>query len=163
MANAKVQIDPQAANIDWRQWMITFGVQVRRLREFLNLSQEQLARAAGASQGAISRLEAGKGLHTPALILLRVQLALIAGLRQIDRELLSDDARGLLDAGALRAPNIDMLGAASAPLAREGDLDRLLTLYRQVSSGRRAAFLRVAEAMLTSMPPEEARDTQQRA
>jgi transcriptional regulator with XRE-family HTH domain len=157
-----VVIDPSAANLDWRQWMTSFGVQVRRLREFLGLSQEQLARAAGASQGAVSRLEAGKGLHTPALILLRVQLALISGLRQVDRELLSDDARNLLDGGALRAPKIDMLGAAEAPVAREPQFERLLTIYRRVSPARRDAFLRVAEAMLSSLPEAPAQQPQQK-
>jgi len=45
--------------VDWREWMRGLGRQLRRVREFLGLSQDQVARLAGVSQGAVSRLEAG--------------------------------------------------------------------------------------------------------
>jgi len=46
--------------------------QLRRVREFLGLSQDQVARLAGVSQGAVSRLEAGRGLATPMVVVLKV-------------------------------------------------------------------------------------------
>ena len=53
---------------EWQAWMRSLGLQVRRVREFVGLSQEQVARTAGVSQGAVSRLEAGRGLGTPLLV-----------------------------------------------------------------------------------------------
>ena len=67
----------------WSAWMAALGGRVRRVREFAGLSQEQLARAAGLSQGAISRLELAKGLGTPLLVVVKVQAALAAGLRAL--------------------------------------------------------------------------------
>ena len=54
--------ETQDPNAQWKEWMRAFGRQERRIREFLGLSQEQIARLAGVSQGAVSRLEAGRGL-----------------------------------------------------------------------------------------------------
>ena len=54
------------------------------MREFVDLSQDQLARVAGVSQGAISRLELAKGLATPLLVAVKVWTALAAALRTID-------------------------------------------------------------------------------
>ena len=58
---------------DCSDWMRDLGCEMRRLREFLGLSQERLAQAAGASQGAVSRLEAGRGLGTSLLTAVRMQ------------------------------------------------------------------------------------------
>ena len=62
---------------DWSNWMRDLGREVRRQREFLGLSQERLARAAGVSQGAVSRLEAGRGLATPLLVAVKIRLVLM--------------------------------------------------------------------------------------
>src|SRR2546428_13765497 len=51
--------------VDWREWMRGLGRQLRRVPEFLGLSQDQVARLAGVSQGAVTPLEAGPGLPTP--------------------------------------------------------------------------------------------------
>ncbi len=45
-----------------------FAAHARRVREFLGLSQVQLARLAGISQGGVSRFESGRGLSTPLLV-----------------------------------------------------------------------------------------------
>ncbi len=87
---------PYAAEAGWRTWLVELGRQVRRVREFLGLSQDQLARLAGVSQGAVSRFESGRGLQTPFLTILRIHLVLANGLRRLDPELLTDDARRLL-------------------------------------------------------------------
>jgi transcriptional regulator with XRE-family HTH domain len=65
-------------------WMRALGLRMRQSRRFLGLSQEQLAIAAGVSQGAVSRLEAGTGLATPYLVVLHVQRALAAGIRKLE-------------------------------------------------------------------------------
>jgi transcriptional regulator with XRE-family HTH domain len=83
---------------NWSDWMRDLGHETRRLREFLGLSQERLAKAAGVSQGAVSRLEAGRALRTPLLVAVRIRLVLIEGLRARDTTLLSDDVRWLVEA-----------------------------------------------------------------
>src|SRR5262245_48335111 len=78
---------------DWARWMRGLGEQVLRVREFLGFSQEQLARIAGVSQGAVSRLENGRGVATPLLVVTKVSAALRTALGRVDPELLSDEAR----------------------------------------------------------------------
>lgn len=46
---------------EWREWIRDLGRRQRQLREFLGFSQEQVARLAGVSQGAVSRFETGRG------------------------------------------------------------------------------------------------------
>src|SRR5262249_11891184 len=74
---------------DWRTWRRALGRQERRVREFLGLSQQELARAAGVSQGAVSRLEAGRGLATPMLVILKINLALRRAIRTLDPGILN--------------------------------------------------------------------------
>src|SRR4029077_11610448 len=62
--------------IDWGRWMRGLGEQVLRARDLLGLSQDQLARIAGVSQGAVSRLEHGRGLATPLLVVSKIAAAL---------------------------------------------------------------------------------------
>src|SRR4249919_1771446 len=85
--------------IDWGRWMRGLGEQVLRAREFLGLSQDQLARIAGVSQGAVSRLEHGRGLATPLLVVSKISAALRTALSQVDPELLSQEARRIVQQG----------------------------------------------------------------
>src|SRR5262249_3441678 len=85
--------------IDWGRCMRRLGEQVLRAREFLGLSQDQLARLAGVSQGAVSRLENGRGLATPLLVVTKISAALRVALSQVDPELLSPAARRIVQEG----------------------------------------------------------------
>src|SRR5436190_22322384 len=85
----------ESANQDWREWMRGLGRQARRIREFLGLSQEQIARAAGVSQCAISRLEGGRALATPLLVVVKPNVAMRRALSGYDTELLSPEARAI--------------------------------------------------------------------
>src|SRR5262245_10588152 len=76
--------------LTWAEWRRRLGRQVRRLREFIGLSQEQLAALAGVSQAAVSRLEAGRGLATPLLLLMKLYVPLAHALRGLDSSLLND-------------------------------------------------------------------------
>src|SRR5207247_8233855 len=78
---------------DWREWMRGLGRQLRRVREFLGLSQDQVAQLAGVSQGAVSRLEAGRGLATPLVVVLKVHLVLSRALRAFDPALPDEEVR----------------------------------------------------------------------
>ena len=85
------------ATIDWAQWMRELGSRIRHVREFVGLSQEQLARLAGVSQGAVSRLEAGRGLATPLLVLMKINVPLVSALRRLDPSILNDELRRMLE------------------------------------------------------------------
>src|SRR5262245_38851212 len=82
---------------EWRQWMRDFGQRLRRTRDFLGLSQEEVARLAGVSQGAVSRLETAHGLATPLLVVLKVQQAIAHHLRKLDPALLNAELRRNLE------------------------------------------------------------------
>lgn len=77
---------------EWRTWMKQLGDRARRLRELLGISQDQLARLAGVSQGAVSRLEMGRGLSTPLVVALKVHAGLALRLEDIDPGLLTEGA-----------------------------------------------------------------------
>src|SRR5213593_5115723 len=92
--------------VDWREWMRGLGRQLRRVREFLGLSQDQVARLAGVSQGAVSRLEAGRGLATPMVIVFKVHQVLAKGLGAFDPALLDDQIRESLGLGGLMSGSL---------------------------------------------------------
>lgn len=134
-------------SVDWPRWMRGLGRHTRRMREFLGLSQEQLARGAGVSQGAVSRLESGKGLATPLLVLLKINLALKREMEKIDPELLSDEARTLRDADERIAPAAEGSGFRAVTLMKDPALEQLILVYRAVPERQRERFMAVVEAV----------------
>jgi transcriptional regulator with XRE-family HTH domain len=126
--------------LDWREWMRALGVQQRRIRQFLGLSQEELAIRAGVSQAAVSRLETARGLATPLLIVLRIGQALVRELRQVDPAILNASLRG-----AVETP--DLLPAFAAhPLDAEAAEDErgaeeVVALYQGLPESQRGEFL----------------------
>jgi len=90
-------VPPAAAPVDWRRWMTKLGTEVRGLRHALGLTQEELAALAGVSQGAVSRLETGRALATPLLVVVRVHLALLERARSLHRVVLSPELTAVLD------------------------------------------------------------------
>jgi len=133
-------------DVEWGEWLRAFGRQERRVREFLGLSQDQLARLAGVSQGAVSRLEAGRGLATPLLVVLKINLALRASLRDLDPALLSDDLRRVLEIEERISPRVGDPSIAGAPLTKDAELEDIVRLYRRVPDGQRQTFLSVVRA-----------------
>jgi len=146
--------------IDWPRWMRGLGRQARRAREFLGLSQEQLAALAGVSQGAISRLEAGRGLATPMLVVLKINLALTRALRTVDQSLLSDELRRVLDLEQRLSPPIGDIGVQAVPIARDADLEEMVRIYRSLPERQRRTFLtvvRATAAALAAAPKDDER------
>jgi transcriptional regulator with XRE-family HTH domain len=142
--------------IDWGRWMRELGEQVLRAREFLGLSQDQVARIAGVSQGAVSRLEHGRGLATPLLVVSKIAAALRAALAQVDPELLSRDARRIVEEG-MSLPDTGG-GLLGARLAHDDGVGELLRLYHGLSERKRQQLLSVVRAMATALSGETARD-----
>jgi transcriptional regulator with XRE-family HTH domain len=143
----------------WRQWITEFGAHTRRVREFLGLSQEQVARAAGVSQGAVSRFEGGRGLSTPFVGIMKINLALAHALRKLDAEMLTDEVKTFMRRlDELHLP--DEPGTPVRPvgpdfrkiaLTPNAELLRVLELYHELPESRRPAFLSVVEATITAI------------
>lgn len=157
MRAAHVQANPVAGERVWRQWMRGFGQHVRRVREFLGLSQGRLAKMAGVSQGAVSRFEAGRGLNAPFIIILRMNMALARALRTMDPALLTEDVhRFLRHMEFLRLPTDP--GAPPLPggiaLTHERGLEDVIRLYRRLPAASRRAFAAAMQAFATTSAPE---------
>jgi transcriptional regulator with XRE-family HTH domain len=134
------------------------GRQSRRIREFLGLSQEQLARLAGVSQGAVSRLEGGRGLATPLLVVVKLNLAMRRLLADYDAEVLSPEARRILVETDLHVPNEGVTGFAEYPLARDPGLEDLVRQYRSLPERQREKLLAVVRATASALAPSDTPD-----
>ena len=135
---------------DWPTRMRDLGRQFRRVREFLGLSQDQIARLAGVSQGAVSRLEAGRGLATPMLIVLKVHLVLARALGQLDPAVLDDEMRESLGLGGLMSSSfVDR----HEPLAitKDPELEEIVQLYRNLPERQRRTLVAVVRATAGSL------------
>ena len=136
---------------DWREWMRGLGRQLRRVREFLGLSQDQVARLAGVSQGAVSRLEAGRGLATPLVVVLKVHLVLTRALRAFDPAIPDDEVRATLGLESLIAPPNGGAGNDALPITRDADLEMLVQLYRTLPERQRRTLVAVVRATASSL------------
>ncbi len=133
---------------DWREWMRGLGRQLRRVREFLGLSQDQVAQLAGVSQGAVSRLEAGRGLATPLVVVLKVHLVLSRALRAFDPALPDEEVRAL---ESLIAPPNGTGSREPLPVTRDADLEMLVHLYRTLPERQRRTLVAVVRATADSL------------
>ncbi len=135
--------------------MAGLGRHVRRVREFLGLSQVELARRAGVSQVAISRFESGRGLNTAFVIALRISVSLARALKAVDRGVLTDDVQRFVG-------HMDLLGLPDDPEAPpllhgvpvdqltvtvDPEVEQLARLYRELPPSRRSAFLRTIDVL----------------
>src|SRR5262249_7085215 len=143
------------SNQDWREWMRGLGRQARRIREFLGLSQEQIARAAGVSQGAVSRLEGGRGLATPLLVVVKLNGAMRRARSTYDPELLSPEARAILDRDDLHVPENGSTQFVEYPMAKDVGVDELVRLYRGLPERQREKLLAVVRATASALSPGE--------
>jgi transcriptional regulator with XRE-family HTH domain len=143
----------ESANQDWREWMRGLGRQARRIREFLGLSQEQIARAAGVSQGAVSRLEGGRGLATPLLVVVKLNVAMRRALTSYDPEVLSPEARAILDRDDLHVPDSGASQFREYPMAKDVGIEELVRLYRGLPERQREKLLAVVRAAASALSP----------
>jgi transcriptional regulator with XRE-family HTH domain len=146
------------ANGPWQEWMRDLGRHTRRMRDFLGLTQEELGRRAGVSQGAISRLEAGRGLATPLLVVVKIAGALQQALSAVDQNLLSPEARRLVQEGIRLTPPGASGGAVDSPLTRDPILEEYVQLFHRVPEKRRPTFLTVVRATSDAVRHQDTSD-----
>ena len=143
----------------WRQWITEFGAHVRRVREFLGLSQEQVARAAGVSQGAVSRFEGGRGLSTPFVGIMKINLALAHALKELEPDLLTDEVRRFMKhLDVLKLPDdaatpVGPVGPnfKKIQLSTNPELLQVIELYYELPESKRQAFIAVMTATISAL------------
>lgn len=133
-----------AKSVDWRGWMRDFGRRQRRVREFLALSHEEVAREAGVSEDTVIRLETARAVATPLLVAVKVGLTLASKIRRLDPATVPADlSRGF------EMPNALPAALASQPdseTGRERDVEAMIAIYRGISPTRRETFLSIVSA-----------------
>lgn len=127
--------------------MQRLGHHVRRTRELLGLTQDQLATMAGTSQAAVSRLELGSALGTPYLVVLAIQSALCAKLRDLAAVVPAAKAKGALEHPSMMAELTDTRPVPPIPVAAE--LLRYVAIFQEAPAPLRAQLLAVVEAIVT--------------
>lgn len=128
------------------------GRWTRSVRELLGFSQDKLAKLAGVSQGAISRVEAGKGIATPMVTFWKINQVFVKFLSQLDP--LSDEARGMLDrARYLSRPIPEHVDEKSPFELVDPVLARLISTYHTLPEQKRQHFLHVLDATALGMAP----------
>ena len=143
-----------ATEQDWRRWMKEIGERARRMREFLGLSQEQLARRAGVSQGAVSRFEIGRGLNTPLLVSIKINASLATALSAVDATLLTDDARRFvesMDLLALPGDPSEPHTAKPFPLLGDPEFEDVIRHCGRLPEARRRLFLAAMKALARAL------------
>jgi transcriptional regulator with XRE-family HTH domain len=131
--------------------MVGLGQNRRRLRELLGLSQEQLAKIAGVSQGAISRLEAGRGLATPLLVVMKINVALKHALRGLDQTIFSDEFRRLNDIDERIEMSSEGSGFKDVDFLKDRDLEEMIRTYQDLPDGQRRTLLSVIRAVSSAL------------
>jgi transcriptional regulator with XRE-family HTH domain len=143
----------------WRQWITEFGAHVRRVRELLGLSQEQVARAAGVSQGAVSRFEGGRGLSAPFVGIMKINLAIAHALKQLEPDLLTHEVRRFMKhLEVLKLPNdpgspVHPVGPnfKKIQLSPNPELLAVIDLYYELPESKRQAFIAVMSATISAL------------
>jgi transcriptional regulator with XRE-family HTH domain len=124
----------------WYVWMATFGSHVATLRRFLGLTEADLARESGVTEGQVRRFEAGKRL------------------RRIDPDLLAPEAKGFLQhLDFLAMPDEDGPPApGGVPVAefriiQDPAIEELVLRFRALDRAGRRAFLQIMRAVAQAL------------
>jgi transcriptional regulator with XRE-family HTH domain len=139
------------AQPEWRSWMQHLGRQLRHMREVAGISQGQLARLAGVSQPAVSRLEAARGLATPLLVVVKIALALADELRKLDPAILDPDLRRALESPQPFGPFFDALRPEAVQVSSDPRLDALIRLYHETPERQRQGILAIMAAAVAGL------------
>lgn len=116
---------------DWAGWMRGMGRYTRRLRALVGLSQEQLARRAGVSQGAVSRLEAGRAVNAPLVVVMKINAAMREALQKLPPRVLSAESQQIMQVPARGIPSMSAEFDAQR-ITDEPPLEELVQLYWRV-------------------------------
>jgi transcriptional regulator with XRE-family HTH domain len=147
--------DPSSGPAQKRDWeadlIHDLGKWTRKVREFLHFSQDRLAKLAGVSQGAVSRVEAGRGKATPLLTFTKINQVFAKALSELEPSMLSDEVRAMLDRARYMAKPVPEERQASPLMLVDPVLTRLISTYQTLPERERRGFLSVLDATATSL------------
>ena len=146
---------PEVEGPEWRRWIHGLGRQLRRMREVSGLSQDQLARLAGVSQGAVSRLETARGMATPLVVVMKISLAVTRELRATDPALLDDDVRHAIDMQDALLRPLATTGAHALRIPGDPDLQKLVEMYHALAPRQRVLLVAVLRSVAAALGSEE--------
>jgi len=134
-------------DVDWCAWFRNLVQQTRALRELLGLSQDRLGTLAGVSQASVSRFERGTAQGTPAIVMLKVAVALARQCRADDHTRLAEPLVRILDDIEELVP---VRAVGELPMiARDPQAEQLQILFRAVPPRAREAVLSIVRAFCT--------------
>lgn len=152
MVEHESQGSPSQIKTDWEGQLIRdLGKWTRKVREFLGYSQDRLAKLADVSQGAVSRVEAGRGKATPLLTFTKINQVFAKALSEIDASMLSDEARAMLERARFMAKPVPDDRQASPLMLVDPVLTRLISTYQTLPERERRGFLSVLDATASSL------------
>src|SRR5262249_38223853 len=96
-------------------------------------------------------LEAGRGLATPLLVVMKINTALKMAFDQLDPALLSDEARRLRETEDRIAPPSEGGGFREIPLLRDPGLEQLMRMYNELPGRPRQKLLPVVRATAAAL------------
>jgi len=134
---------------DWEAQLIRdLGRWTRRVREFLGYSQDRLAKLADVSQGAVSRVEAGRGKATPLLTFWKINGVFVKALSELDASILTADAKAMLEKAQHLAQPVSHVPGL---MLVDPILSRLIATYQTLPERERRGFVTVLDATATSL------------
>ena len=128
-------MDQRTTNVN----LVTSGAGMRS-SALVGVSQEELAVRAGASQGAVSRLEAGRAVNTPLITVMKINAAMRDALTALGPDLLSEETRRIMDVGARETPAREE-DFEAVPLTVHPLLADLVQLFWQVPERQHRNFV----------------------
>jgi DNA-binding XRE family transcriptional regulator len=143
----------------WEEWMRGMGRYTRRLRELAGLSQEELAGRAGVSQGAVSRLESGRAVQTPLIVVMKINTAMRQALAALPREAWTAETVHIMDDVAARRIPVRGTGFDAVPITPDPLLTKMVKIFWSVPPRHRAHLVAVLEAMCAMLADDHLRQT----
>jgi transcriptional regulator with XRE-family HTH domain len=150
-------IQPRRAGREAQELIRDLGRWTKRVREFLGYSQDKLAKLADVSQGAVSRVEAGRGIATPMVTFWKINQVFAKALGEIDPSMLSEEARSMLERArylSTPVPTVPHLTEEREPsplMLIDPVLTRLISTYQTLPERERRGFLSVLDATANSL------------
>jgi transcriptional regulator with XRE-family HTH domain len=137
---------------DWEADLIhDLGKWTRKVREFLNFSQDKLAKLAGVSQGAVSRVEAGRGKATPLLTFTKINQVFAKALSELDPSMLSEEAKAMLERARYMAKPVPEQRAQPSPLTLDPAITWFISTYNTLPERGKQGLMSVVRATASSL------------
>jgi len=143
-----------ADEVGWEEWMRGMGRYTRRLRELAGLSQEELARRARVSQGAVSRLESGRAVQTPLIVVMKINTAMRQALAALPREAWTEETVEIMNDVATRRIPVRGTGFDEVRVTPDPLLTKLVKVFWSVPARRRPQVVAVLESMCAMLREE---------